>query len=37
MKIANIAVYSLTDLNYVEKKMLADYFAAKSSGAASNK
>jgi biopolymer transport protein ExbD len=37
MAITNIASYALVDINVVEKKMVANYFAATSSGAASNK
>ena len=37
MTITNIARYALIDINVVEKKMVADYLAAKSSAAASNK
>jgi biopolymer transport protein ExbD len=37
MAITNIASYALVDINIVEKKMVANYFAATSSGAASNK
>ena len=37
MTITNIARYAVTDLNFVENKMISNYFAAKSSGAASNK
>jgi biopolymer transport protein ExbD len=35
MTITNIARYAVTDLNFVENKMISNYFAAKSSGAAS--
>ncbi len=37
MAICNIARYALVDINVVEKKMVADYLAAKASGAASLK
>ena len=37
MAISNIAIYALVDINDVEKKMVADYLAAKSLAAASNK
>jgi len=37
MAICNVARYALVDINSVEKKMVADYLAAKASGAASLK
>ena len=37
MAITNIASYALVDMNVVEKKMVSNYFAGTSSGAASNK
>jgi len=37
MSITNIASYALVDINPVEKKMVANFFAATSSGTASNK
>jgi biopolymer transport protein ExbD len=37
MAITNMARYALTDVNDVEKKMVADYLASNPSGAASNK
>jgi biopolymer transport protein ExbD len=37
MAITNIARYALVDINPVEKKMVADYFAANPSNAGSNK
>lgn len=37
MAITNVASYALVDINVVEKKMVSNYFAARSSGAASNK
>jgi len=37
MAICNVARYALVDINVVEKKMVADYLAAKASGAASLK
>jgi biopolymer transport protein ExbD len=37
MAITNIASYAIVDINNVEKKMVADFFKARASGAASNK
>lgn len=37
MSITNIASYALVDINIIEKKMVANFFAAASSGTASNK